>query len=197
MGLLAYLKRNRITLLKILIFIVVIYYLVSLVIQLTSSFFENIFNIITLTYLIIIIIFNLVSEFSPYLLNNCLLFIFPFLSNYYGRGAIYILVGVVSISPELNNYLNYGGYMLLGIGVLCIYTNCKIDIDFKLEYQDFEVMKQNYQDFNDDSRRESFVFPKLKKNYTKYENNNDNELIIDMDKYNKQNIEMSEIKNEL
>ena len=165
----------------------------SIGIQFANILIENVYDIITLTYLIIIILFNLISEFSPYLLNNYLLFTFPFLSNYYGRGIVYILIGIVSISPELTNYLNYGGYMLLGIGVLCVYINYLIDKEFKIEYRDFEVMKENYQDFNDDeNQRESLVFPKLNNDYSK--ENNNNELNINIKKYDRQNIEMSEIQ---
>ena len=195
MGFLACFIRNRITLLKILIIIVDLYYFVAIGFQLATFLFKDVFNIITLTYLIIILIFNLISEFSPYLLQNYFLFIFPFLSNYYGRGVVYILIGIVSISPELIIYLNYGGYMFLGIGILCIYINCLINKDFQIEYQDFEVMKENYQDFSDDSQRESLTFPKLNNDYNN-ENNNNNEVNTCINKYDnkKQSIEMKEMQ---
>ena len=127
--------------------------------------FSDIYNIITLTYIFILILCNFVVEFSPYILNNYLIFVFPFLSNYSGRGAIYILIGIAAISPELDKLLNYGGYALIITGLLCLYTNWLIIKNFKLEYQDFEVMKDNYQDFNDDEQKDSLNFPKFNTNY--------------------------------
>ena len=165
MGLFAYLKKNRIKILKILITIVVLYFLVCIVLQMFTILFSDIYNIITLTYIFILILCNFVVEFSPYILNNYLIFVFPFLSNYSGRGAIYILIGIAAISPELDKLLNYGGYALIVTGLLCLYTNWLIIKNFKLEYQDFEVMKDNYQDFNDDEQKDSLTFPKFNTNY--------------------------------
>ena len=168
MGLLTYLKKNRIKILKILITIVVIYFIFSVILQITSILFDDIYNIITLTYILILILCNFIVEFSPYILNNYLIFIFPFLSHYSGRGAIYILIGFATISPELIKWLNFGGYALIIIGLLCLYMNWLIVKNFKLEYQDFEVMKDNYQDFNDESQKDSLTFPKF---ITNYDNN--------------------------
>ena len=168
MGLLTYLKKNRIKILKILITIVVIYFIFSVILQITSILFDDIYNIITLTYILILILCNFIVEFSPYILNNYLIFIFPFLSHYSGRGAIYILIGFATISPELIKWLNFGGYALIIIGLLCLYMNWLIVKNFKLEYQDFEVMKDNYQDFNDESQNDSLTFPKF---ITNYDNN--------------------------
>jgi hypothetical protein len=168
MGLLTYLKKNRIKILKILITIVVIYFIFSVILQITSTLFDDIYNIITLTYILILILCNFIVEFSPYILNNYLIFIFPFLSHYSGRGAIYILIGFATISPELIKWLNFGGYALIIIGLLCLYMNWLIVKNFKLEYQDFEVMKDNYQDFNDESQKDSLTFPKF---ITNYDNN--------------------------
>ena len=110
------------------------------------------------------------SSFSK--LKFPILFIFPFLSHYSGRGAIYILVGFATISPELINLLNFGGYALIIIGLLCLYMNWLIVKNFKLEYQDFEVMKDNYQDFNDESQKDSLTFPKFITNYDNNSNRN-------------------------
>ena len=192
MGLFAYLKKNRIKILKILITIGVLYFSVFSIIQMISILFTDIYNIITLTYILILVLCNWIVEFSPYVLNNYIVFVFPFLSNYSGRGAMYILIGIATISPELNKLLNYGGYSLIIIGLLCIYINWLIIKNYKLEYQDFEVMKDNYQDFNDDAQRDSLNFPKLNTNYDnnsernstdyntkeKYKNSNENNNIF-------------------
>ena len=165
MGLFAYLKKNRIKILKILITLGVLYFSVCIILQMVSILFTDIYNIITLTYILILVLCNWIVEFSPYILNNYIVFIFPFLSNYSGRGAMYILIGIATISPELNKLLNYGGYSLIVIGLLCIYINWLIVKNFQLEYQDFEVMKDNYQDFNDDGQKDSLSFPKFSTNY--------------------------------
>ena len=165
MGLFAYLKKNRIKILKIFITLGVLYFSVCIILQMVSILFTDIYNIITLTYILILVLCNWIVEFSPYILNNYIVFIFPFLSNYSGRGAMYILIGIATISPELNKLLNYGGYSLIVIGLLCIYINWLIVKNFQLEYQDFEVMKDNYQDFNDDGQKDSLSFPKFNTNY--------------------------------
>ena len=190
MGLFAYLKKNRIKILKILITIVVLYFLVCVILQMISILFTDIYNIITLTYILILILCNFVVEFSPYILNNYLIFVFPFLSHYSGRGAMYILIGIIAISPELDKLLNYGGYALIFIGLLCLYINWLIVKNFKLEYQDFEVMKDNYQDFNDEEQKDSLNFPKFNTNYDN--NNSENNSINNIIK-NKSNIEENKI----
>ena len=190
MGLFAYLKKNRIKILKILITIVVLYFLVCVILQMISILFTDIYNIITLTYILILILCNFVVEFSPYILNNYLIFVFPFLSHYSGRGAMYILIGIIAISPELDKLLNYGGYALIFIGFLCLYINWLIVKNFKLEYQDFEVMKDNYQDFNDEEQKDSLNFPKFN---TNYDNNNSERNSINNIIKNKSNIEENKI----
>ena len=192
MGLFAYLKKNRIKILKILITIVVLYFLVCVILQMYSILFTDIYNIITLKYILILILCNFVVEFSPYILNNYLIFVFPFLSHYSGRGAMYILIGIIAISPELDKLLNYGGYALIVIGLLCLYINWLVVKNFKLEYQDFEVMKDNYQDFNDEEQKDSLNFPKFN---TNYDNNNSEKNSINniIKEKNKSNIEDNKI----
>ncbi len=172
MGLLAYLKKNRIKTLKIFITLVVIYFILCVILQIVSVLFDDIYNTITLTYILILIICNFIVEFSPYFLNNYLIFIFPFLSHYSGRGAIYILIGFATISPELSYLLNFGGYALIITGILCLYMNWLIVKNFKLEYQDFEVMKDNYQDFNEEDQKDSLTFPQFITNYDNNSNRN-------------------------
>ena len=193
MGLFAYLKKNRIKILKILITIVVLYFLVCVILQMISILFTDIYNIITLTYILILILCNFVVEFSPYILNNYLIFVFPFLSHYSGRGAMYILIGIIAISPELDKLLNYGGYALIVIGLLCLYINWLVVKNFKLEYQDFEVMKDNYQDFNDEEQKDSLNFPKFNTNYDNNNNSEKNSINNIIKEKNKSNIEENKI----
>ena len=204
MGLFAYLKKNRIKILKILITIVVLYFLVCVILQTFSILFTDIYNIITLTYILILVLCNWIVEFSPYVLNNYIVFVFPFLSNYSGRGAMYILIGIATISPELNKLLNYGGYSLIVIGLLCIYINWLIIKNYKLEYQDFEVMKDNYQDFNDEMQRDSLSFPQFTTNYDSSNRNstnnsfkNENNKLKDKDEIINENFNMMKLKEAL
>ena len=186
MGFFDYLKKNRIKILKILITLVVIYFLICVVLQMFSILFSDIYNIITLTYILILVLCNFIVEFSPYILNNYLIFVFPFLSHYSGRGAMYILIGIATISPELNQLVNYGGYALIIVGLFCLYINWLIVKNFKLEYQDFEVMKDNYQDFNDEGQKDSLSFPKFNTNYdNNSERNSSNNIINEKNKNNK------------
>ena len=204
MGLFAYLKKNRIKILKILITIGVLYFSVCTILQMISILFTDIYNIITLTYILILVLCNWIVEFSPYVLNNYIVFVFPFLSNYSGRGAMYILIGIATISPELNKLLNYGGYSLIVIGLLCIYINWLIIKNYKLEYQDFEVMKDNYQDFNDEMQRDSLSFPQFTTNYDSSNRNstnnsfkNENNKLKDKDEIINENFNMMKLKEAL
>ena len=193
MGLLAYLKKNRIKTLKIVISFVVIYFILSIILQIASTLFDNIYYTITLIYILILIICNFTAEFSPYFLNNYLIFIFPFLSHYSGRGAIYILIGFATISPELTYLLNIGGYLLIILGLLCLYMSWLIVKNYKLEYQDFEVMKDNYQDFNDEDQKDSLTFPKL---ITNYDNNSNRNSLNNNNTNENKNIKREINKNE-
>ena len=194
MGLLAYLKKNRIKLLKIIITIVVIYFLLCVILQISSVLLDDIYNTITLTYILILTICNFIVEFSPYILNNYLIFIFPFLSHYSGRGAVYILIGFATISPELSNLLNFGGYGLIIIGLLCLYINWLIVKNFKLEYQDF----------NDEMQRDSLSFPQFTTNYDSSNRNstnnsfkNENNKLKDKDEIINENFNMMKLKEAL
>ena len=185
--------------------IVVIYFLLCVILQISSVLLDDIYNTITLTYILILTICNFIVEFSPYILNNYLIFIFPFLSHYSGRGAVYILIGFATISPELSNLLNFGGYGLIIIGLLCLYINWLIVKNFKLEYQDFEVMKDNYQDFNDEMQRDSLSFPQFTTNYDSSNRNstnnsfkNENNILKDdKDEIINQNFNMMKLKEAL
>jgi hypothetical protein len=66
------------------------------------------------------------------------------------------------------------GYILILLGLLCLYMNWIIVKNYKLEYQDFEVMKDNYQDFNDDGQKDSLTFPNFITNYESNSTNNSN-----------------------
>ena len=160
MEFLAYLKNKRIKLLKYLITLVVFFFILCVIFEIFKVLFDDVYNTITLTYILLIVIINFVPEFSPYILNNYLIYIFPFLSKYSGRGAVYILIGLATISPELNKILNIGGYILIGTGVLCLYMNWLLAKNLRYGYQD------NYQTFNhDDEKKEEL-------NEDNYENNN-------------------------
>ena len=153
-----WLRKNRIKIVKIMITVIVIYFLFCSLMQVIFEFSRNLFQTITIIYLILLIVCNLLSEFSPYVLHNYLLFIFPFLANYLGRGIVYILIGLLYLSPELSSNMNWAGYMIIAIGVICIWVNWILAKNVQVDYQDFVVMKDNYKDFTD-SARESLNFP--------------------------------------
>ena len=152
-------KKNRIKLVKILITFIVLYFLACLFMKLINDFSKNYCSTITQLYSIFFIISNLLSEFSPYLLHNYLLYIFPFLSNYFGRGIIYILIGIIYIVPSPHSQMKLAGYSIIIIGIICIWLNYVLAKNVQVEYQDFVVMKDNYQDFSSYSNRESYSFP--------------------------------------
>ena len=59
-------KKNRIKLSKILITTIVVYFLFCSLMQLLFDFTRNYFQTLTLIYIVLLIICNLLSEFSPY-----------------------------------------------------------------------------------------------------------------------------------
>lgn len=95
------------------------------------------------------IICNLLSEFSPYVLHNYLLAIFPFLAHYNGRGMIYIIVGILYLSPELNKGMNYAGISIIIVGIICILINWIILKSSQIEYQNLIAIKDNFLEMDD------------------------------------------------
>ena len=176
MGLLDNLKKYRLKILKIIITLVVIYFLICVILQMLSILFDDIYSIITLTYILILILCNFVVEFSPYILNTYLIYIFPFLSYYSGRGALYILIGIASITPKLNHLLNIGGYSLICLGLLCFYINWILEKDIKSKYHNLENLKNNYHEYNNDIKEDS-----------NKDNNFGNNYNIDLNSINNQN----------
>lgn len=54
-------------------------------------------------FIIRLLIFaSIIAEFSPYLLYKYLIYVYPPLTSYYGRMWIYLIVGILYLSPELN-----------------------------------------------------------------------------------------------
>ena len=106
-------KKNRIKLMKIFITIIVFYFLGCSLMKFINNFSKNYCSTITQIYSIIFIICNFLSEFSPYILHNYLLYIFPFLSNYFGRGMVYILIGFLYIVPSPNNQSQSAGFAII------------------------------------------------------------------------------------
>ena len=176
MGLLDNLKKYRLKILKIIITIVVVYFLICVILQMLSILFDDIYSIITLTYILILILCNFVVEFSPYILNTYLIYIFPFLSHYSGRGALYILIGIASITPKLNHLLNIGGHSLICLGLLCFYINWVLEKDIKSHYQNLEILKNNYHEYNNDTKQNS-----------NKDNNSGNNYDINLNEDNNQN----------
>ena len=176
MGLLDNLKKYRLKILKIIITIVVVYFLICVILQMLSILFDDIYSIITLTYILILILCNFVVEFSPYILNTYLIYIFPFLSHYSGRGALYISIGIASITPKLNRLLNIGGYSLICLGLLCFYINWILEKDIKSKYHNLENLKNNYHEYNNDIKEDS-----------NKDNNFGNNYNIDLNSINNQN----------
>jgi hypothetical protein len=152
-------KKNRIKLMKIFITIIVFYFLGCSLMKFINNFSKNYCSTITQIYSIIFIICNFLSEFSPYILHNYLLYIFPFLSNYFGRGMVYILIGFLYIVPSPNNQSQSAGFAIIITGIICIWLYYVLAKNVQVEYQDFVVMKDNYKDFSSNSNRESYTFP--------------------------------------
>ena len=149
MNLLNYFQNNKVKLLKYLITIVVLFFLLCVIIEIFKVLFDDVYNTITLTYILLIITINFIPEFSPYILRNYLIYIFPFLSNYSGRGVVYILIGIATICPELDKILNFGGYVLIGTGLICLYMNWLLNKNVKNEgNEDIEKEEEYIKDNN-------------------------------------------------
>jgi len=176
MGIFQYLSNNKIKLLKYLITLVVFFFLLCILFEIFKVLFDDVYNTITLTYILLIVIINYIPEFSPYILNNYLIYIFPFLSKYSGRGAVYIIIGFATVSPELNNVLNFGGYALIGTGVLCIYMNWLLIKNIKTEYQ--ESQYKNIEKIDDMNYAESDKNNNSGRNSTNSDTNDKNDKNI-------------------
>ena len=137
-----YIQNNKVKLLKYLLTIVVLFFLLCIIIEIYKVLFNDVYNTITLTYIFFIVTINFIPEFSPYILNNYLIYLFPFLSNYSGRGIVYILIGISTICPELCNILNFGGYILIGTGLICLYMNWLLNKKIKNENKEDEEKEE-------------------------------------------------------
>lgn len=60
--------------------------------------------------------------------------------------------------------MHFAGISVIIIGGLCLWVNWLLAKNIQVDYQDFVVMKDNYQDFTDTSQRESLNFPFNKNN---------------------------------
>ncbi len=188
MDIINYLKNNRIKLLKYLITIVVFFFLLCIIYEIFNVLFDDVYNTITLTYIVLVVLINFIPEFSPYILNNYLIYLFPFLSNYSGRGTVYIFIGLAAISPELNNVLNFGGYALITTGLLCLYMNWLLSKNNKSEYeinnyQNNEIFDMDRKSTNSDTNEKN----------EKNEKNASFEKDINEQEQNPKKIEMKEL----
>jgi hypothetical protein len=155
------LRKNKIQILKLIITAADIYFLFISIVDLLYQFKLSLFMSFVIFYLIIIVICTLLSEYSPYILHNHLVHIFPFLTSYSGRGCVYLMVGSIYSTPEIGKFSNYAGYAILIVGVLCIVIHIVVSGNQNNnENQDILAMKNNYDDFSQASMRESLNFPK-------------------------------------
>ena len=161
-------KKYRTKVVKIFITIIVLYFLICSLMKVIFDFSNN-YNITVIQlYTIVIITCNFLSEFSPYILHNYLLHIFPFLSNYFGRGIVYILIGLLFISPSPENEMKNAGFAILITGIICIWLNYALVKNDEVELQNFISIKDNFQNTSNSKREELNIFP-----------SNDEEIIKD------------------
>ena len=161
-------KKYRTKVVKIFITIIVLYFLICSLMKVIFDFSNN-YNITVIQlYTIVIITCNFLSEFSPYILHNYLLHIFPFLSNYFGRGIVYILIGLLFISPSPENEMKNAGFAILITGIICIWLNYALVKNDEVELQNFISIKDNFQNTSNSKRKELNIFP-----------SNDEEIIKD------------------
>ena len=162
-------KKYRTKVVKIFITIIVLYFLICSLMKVIFDFSHNYDITVIQLYAIVIITCNFLSEFSPYILHNYLLYIFPFLSNYFGRGIVYILIGLLFISPSPDNEMKNAGFAILITGVICIWLNYALVKKDEVEIQNFIAIKDNFQETTSKPKREELnIFP-----------SNDEEIIKD------------------
>ena len=89
---------------------------------------------------------------------------------------MYIIIGFATVSPELNNVLNFGGYALIGTGVLCIYMNWLLIKNIKTEYQ--ESQYKNIEKIDDMNYAESDKNNNSGRNSTNSDTNDKNDKNI-------------------
>ncbi len=161
-------KKYRTKVVKIFITIIVLYFLICSLMKVIFDFSHNYDITVIQLYAIVIITCNFLSEFSPYILHNYLLYIFPFLSNYFGRGIVYILIGLLFISPSPDNEMKNAGFAILITGIICIWLNYALVKNDEVELQNFISIKDNFQNTSNSKREELNIFP-----------SNDEEIIKD------------------
>jgi hypothetical protein len=61
--------------------------------------------------------------------------------------------------PEVGHYSNIAGILFLIVGGLCLAIHFILASNYDVEHQDLVILKNNYEDFGQNSYRESFNFP--------------------------------------
>ena len=80
-----------------------------------------------------------VSEVSPYLLENYIVILFPFLLLEIGKGVFYIILGTFCFGEEMGNVGILAGALILIGGVFTIGFKC---MDKKREEESIDVMQE-------------------------------------------------------
>lgn len=82
--------------------------------------------ILVCVYLMVFAIVMVGAEISPYLLENYLSLVFPFLCQRMGKGMFYIILGTFCFGEEMGLIGIISGAMMLVAGILTVVFSCMV-----------------------------------------------------------------------
>lgn len=98
-----YFKRNKIFIFKLFLTLVMAIFVVCSIKNMVYFFKHNMhFHGLAVIYICILVLATFVVEFSPYILYKYIVHVFPAFKDYYGRMWVYLIVGTMYMTPDLN-----------------------------------------------------------------------------------------------
>jgi len=159
------LERNKGKIMRIFIFCSIIKFFITAIYRISEDQtvrkqLETTVNIYSLFILGIIFLY----EFCNCLVPNFIVENFKIITNFTGKGIIFILISIIFMNPLLGNQQNYSGYMLLCVGILSIIADFKLDLNkieikklLKLEEQTPKMIQIDIENDKNHSNSDNFT----------------------------------------
>jgi len=96
-------------------------------------------------YSLLVLLTIFFAEFCNCCISKVILDNFKILNHYTGKGFIYIVIAIIYLSPSLGNQQNYSAYLLLCVGLISIFADCKFEREQKSKPNQAENLQpKNY-----------------------------------------------------
>ena len=143
-GFLSTIDRNRIKIIKFFILCSTVKFIISLMYRLYTIKESRIqFESTTNLYSLFIICAIFLHEFIPCFLCDVVTENFKAITNYKGKGILFILVSVIYMSPSMDDQNNYSSYMLFLAGTILIIADRNRNSEISNPHTGLEIYASN------------------------------------------------------